>query len=118
MAIRVTETGAGFEELIGGHEVTAMRHNIKITAGTALKRGSIVTAAGVLVGTNKAGSSGTTDVAEYVVAEDSTATDTVLTVYVSGMFNREKLIVSEADTVDAHEAQLRDKNIYLTSIKN
>ena len=41
MAIRVTETGAGFEELIGGHEVTAMRHNIKITAGTALKRGSI-----------------------------------------------------------------------------
>ena len=23
MAIRVTETGAGFEELIGGHEVTA-----------------------------------------------------------------------------------------------
>lgn len=117
MAIRTTETGAVFEELIGGHEVTAMRHNIKITAGTALKRGSIVTAAGVLVGTNKASSGGTTDVAEYVVAEDSTATDTVLTVYVSGIFNREKLIVAADDTVNAHEAELRDKSIYLTSIR-
>lgn len=116
MAIRVTETGTAFEELIGGHEVTAMRHNIKITAGTALKRGSIVTAAGVLVGTNKA-ESGSTDVAEYVVAEDSTATDTVLTVYVSGIFNREKLIVADGDTVEAHKAELRDKNIYLTSIR-
>lgn len=118
MAIRATETGAVFEELIGGHEVTAMRHNITITAGTALKRGSIVTAAGVLVGTNKkASSGGTTDVAEYVVAEDATATDTVLTVYVSGIFNREKLIVADGDTVGAHEAELRDKNIYLTSIR-
>ncbi len=117
MAIRATETGAVFEELIGGHEITAMRHNITITAGTALKRGSIVTAAGVLVGTNKASSGGTTDVAEYVVAEDATATDTVLTVFVSGIFNREKLIVAAGDTVGAHEAELRDKNIYLTSIR-
>ena len=117
MAIRATETGATFEELIGGHEVTAMRHNITITAGTALKRGSIVTAAGVLVGTNKANSGGTTDVAEYVVAEDATATDTVLTVFVSGIFNREKLIVAAGDTVGAHETELRDKNIYLTSIR-
>ena len=32
------------------------------------------------------------------------------------MTPREKLIVAEGDTVETHEAQLRDKNIYLTSI--
>lgn len=110
MAIRETINGVSYDELIGGHEVTAIKHNITIEAGSALKRGSVVTAAGKLVGAS--------DTADYVVAEAVGTADTVATVYVSGMFNREKLIVSEADTVDAHEAQLRDKNIYLTSIKN
>ena len=109
MAIRATETGATFEELIGGHEVTAILHNITITAGTALKRGSVVTAAGKLVADG--------DTADYVVAADASTTDTVLSVYVSGVFNREKLIVDSGTTVDAHEAELRDKNIYLTSIR-
>ncbi len=110
MAIRETINGVSYDELIGGHEVTAIKHNITIEAGSALERGSVVTAAGKLVGAS--------DTADYVVAEAVGTADTVATVYVSGMFNREKLIVSEADTVDAHEAQLRDKNIYLTSIKN
>lgn len=110
MAIRETINGVSYDELIGGHEVTAIKHNITIEAGSALKRGSVVTAAGKLVGAS--------DTADYIVAEAVGTADTVATVYVSGMFNREKLIVSEADTVDAHEAQLRDKNIYLTSIKN
>lgn len=110
MAIRETITGVTYDELIGGHEVTAIKQNITIEAGSALARGSIVTAAGKLVGTS--------DTADYVVAEAVGAADTVATVYASGMFNREKLIVAEEDTVDAHEAQLRDKNIYLTSIKN
>lgn len=108
MAIRTTETGVTFEELFGGHEVTAIKKNISITAGTALVRGSIVTEAGTLVGA--------ADTASYIVAEDVDAADTVATVYASGMFNREKLTVGDNDTVDAHEAQLRDANIYLTSI--
>lgn len=108
MAIRTTETGATFEELFGGHEVTAIKKNISITAGTTLVRGSIVTEAGKLVTAD--------DTASYIVAEAVSATDTVATVYASGMFNREKLTVASGDTVDAHEAQLRDVNIYLTSI--
>lgn len=90
--------------------MTAIKQNIAIEAGATLPRGAVITAAGKLAGTS--------DTADYVVAEAVGAADTVATVYASGMFNREKLIVAEGDTVDAHEAQLRDKNIYLTSIKN
>ena len=108
MAIRTTETGATFEELFGGHEVTAIKKNISITAGTALVRGSIVTEEGKLVTAD--------ETASYIVAEAVSTTDTVATVYASGMFNREKLTVGASDTVDAHEAELRDVNIYLTSI--
>lgn len=115
MAIRETIDGVSYDELMGGHEVTAIKQNINITAGTALARGSLLTAAGALVGTGKTETKN--DVAEYVVAEAASETDKVVTVYVSGMFNREKLIVATGDTVDAHEAELRDKNIYLTSIK-
>ena len=110
MAIRETITGVTYDELIGGHEVTAIKQNIAIEAGATLPRGAVITAAGKLAGTS--------DTADYVVAEAVGTADTVATVYASGMFNREKLIVAEGDTVDAHEAQLRDKNIYLTSIKN
>lgn len=110
MSIRTTETGVTFEELIGGHEITALIKNISITAGTALQRGSVLTATGALAGKE--------DTASYVLADDVTATDTVASVYTSGMFNREKLIVASGDTVDSHEAQLRDVNICLTSLHN
>ncbi len=108
MSIRVTETGISFEELIGGHEITALEKNISITSGTALARGSVLTATGALAGKG--------DTASYVLALDVSETDTVATVYTSGMFNREKLIVAAEDTVDSHEAELRDVNIYLTSL--
>lgn len=110
MAIRVTETGVTFEELIGGHEVTALNKNISIAGGTALVRGSILTATGTLVAKG--------ETASYVLAEDIAAADTVATVYSSGIFNREKLTVADGDTVDSHEAELRDVNIYLTSLHN
>lgn len=110
MAIReTTENAAGFDDLIGGTAVTAIMHNINIVAGTAMARGSVLTGEGTVVTA--------ADEAEYVLAADVAETDTVATVFVSGMFNREKLIVGADDTVDTHEKQLRDKNIYLTSIK-
>lgn len=111
MAIReTTENATCYDELIGSTALTAIMHNIPVTPGTALKRGSLLTADGSLAGSS--------DTAEYVLAIPLADVDNVATVYISGIFNREKLIVSEGDTVDAHEAQLRDKNIYLTSIKN
>lgn len=36
--------------------------------------------------------------------------------YMSGVFNREKLIVGDGDTAAQHEDELRDKNIYLTKL--
>lgn len=107
MAIRENVKGVSYDGLIGGTEVPIIEKNISITAGTALERGSVVTEAGKLV-------TGA-DEASYVVSQPVTAEDTVATVYVSGMFNAEHMIVGESDTVAAHAAQLRDKNIYLTS---
>lgn len=108
--IRTTETGVTFDEIIGGHEITALVKNISITAGTAMARGSLLTATGSLVATG--------ETAAYILAADTTAADTVASVYTSGIFNREKLAVAAGDTVDAHEAELRDVNISLTSLKN
>ena len=107
MAIRENVKGVSYDGLIGGTEVPIIEKNISITAGTALERGSVVTEAGKLV-------TGA-DEASYVVSQPVTAEDTVATVYASGMFNAEHMIVGESDTVAAHAAQLRNKNIYLTS---
>ena len=107
MAIRENVKGVSYDGLIGGTEVPIIEKNISITAGTALERGSVVTEAGKLV-------TGA-DEASYVVSQPVTAEDTGATVYASGMFNAEHMIVGESDTVAAHAAQLRDKNIYLTS---
>lgn len=107
MAIRENVKGVSYDGLIGGTEVPIIEKNISIIAGTALERGSVVTEAGKLV-------TGA-DEASYVVSQPVTAEDTVATVYASGMFNAEHMIVGESDTVAAHAAQLRDKNIYLTS---
>ena len=90
---------------LGGRKINVKYS--RTTAGTALERGSVVTEAGKLV-------TGA-DEASYVVSQPVTAEDTVATVYASGMFNAEHMIVGESDTVAAHAAQLRDKNIYLTS---
>lgn len=109
MSMHETVEGVTYDELVGGTEVTAITKNISIEAGNAMKRGTLVTAAGAPVAKG--------ETADAVVAIGCTETDTVITVYVSGMFNREKLIVAEGDTVEAHEAELRDKNIYLTAIQ-
>ena len=58
--------------------------------------------------------------ASAVLAHDTdlTGADVVVTVYISGQFNREKLIVAQtADNATAHEEELRAVNIYLTSVK-
>ena len=61
-------------------------------------------------------------VADYVLMRDVDLTaaeaDAVGTVYISGRFNREKMILAEGDTVEAHEAELRLRSIYFTTLKS
>ncbi|MBR4696250.1 MAG: hypothetical protein IKO94_09240, partial [Selenomonadaceae bacterium] len=58
--------------------------------------------------------------AEFVLMRDVDATeaDAVGTVYLSGRFHREKIILVEGDSVEAHEDELRLRNIYFTTLKS
>lgn len=107
-----TATGVAYDDLIGGTNVSVLNANVTVTAGTAMKRGTLVTVTdGTAAATAKAGK------ATAILANDVSATDTSATVYVKGQFNREKLIAADGDTVEAHEEELRAVGIYLTSIK-
>lgn len=47
----------------------------------------------------------------------STSSKVVGTIYTSGMFNKEAIILAQgSDNIDNHEEELRNKGIYLTSI--
>jgi len=96
--------------LIGGPEIAMLTKNVELTAAKEMKRGTLLTTTSGKVAA-KAG------VADCILAEDTDSKAKVATVYISGRFNREKLIVATGDTVDAHEEELRDKNIYLTKLK-
>lgn len=90
------------DNLMAGPEIPVLTKNFTVTAGTALKRGTLltVTAEGV---------------ASAIVANDITAADTVVTAYVTGRFNRAALICASEDTVDAHEDELRKVGIHLAA---
>ena len=49
----------------------------------------------------------------HSTAHDTTAADTVVNVYTSGMFIIEKLIAASGDTVVAHQIELEDAGIYM-----
>lgn len=116
MAIHETVTGVTYDELLGGPEIAVLTKNVTLTKGAAHKRGELLTLDGT-TGAYALAEAG--KVASVVLAYDTDATnaDTVATVYISGRFNREKLIVAAGDTVDAHEEELRDAGIYLASLK-
>lgn len=132
----VIENATAYDELLAGPEISILTKNIKLKSGTAYKRGmliSLVTAEKTAEGDgkNEAATPSVTDVetgkqtaagetAEYVLMRDVDAAeaDAVGTVYIRGRFNREKIILAEGDTVEAHEAELRLRNIYFTALKN
>lgn len=99
------------DNLMAGPEVPVLTKNFTVTAGTALKRGTLltVTADGAASATAKEG------VASAVVAHDIDATATVVTAYVTGRFNRAALICADGDTVAAHEEELRKVGIHLAA---
>lgn len=99
-------------DIIGSSAVSIVTANVKVVAGTAMARGTLLTTTdGTAAATAKAG------VADCILAEDVSATDTVATVYTKGMFIRDRLTAASDDTVAAHEAELRKAGIYLTAIK-
>lgn len=104
----IDEKGATYDGLICGTKVKLITENITVTASAAIPRGAIVTANGSMVNTG--------DVAYGIVAYPVDKEDTVATVYVSGEFNREKLIVGSGDTVETHKNELRNAGIFLSSM--
>ena len=111
-----------FDELLAGPEIATLTKNIKLQSGKAYRRGmliSLVKLEGETAATAELGKqTAAGDVAEYVLMRDVDATeaDAVGTVYVKGRFNREKIILSKGDTVDAHEAELRLRDIHFTAL--
>ena len=100
------------DHLLAGPEVTSLLKNVEITAGSAMKRGALLSFAD-----GKAAACAKGGVAAYILAEDVDEAATVATVYSQGYFHREALIAADGDTVDAHEEELRGVNIILTSVK-
>ena len=111
-----------FDELLAGPEIATLTKNIKLQSGKAYRRGMLISLVKLEGGTAATAELGKQtaagDVAEYVLMRDVDATeaDAVGTVYVKGRFNREKIILSEGDTVDAHEAELRLRDIHFTAL--
>lgn len=99
-------------DIIGGSNVSQVQHNVSITAGTAMVRGTLMTTAdGKAAATVKGG------VADCILAADVTTTDTVATVYVKGEFIRDLLTAASDDTVAAHEEELRKIGIFMVAQK-
>lgn len=112
-----------WDNLIGSTGITSFTANVvfaQAAEAAALERGTVLakTADGKYVPVNPADAATKAAVAilesPVTLAKDA---EVVGTVYTSGMFNRERLIVPEGDTVEAHEDELRQLGIYLTSIK-
>lgn len=108
--------GVHYDGLIGGTSVPVFTKNVTILAAaaeTAYKRGLVLS---LKDGKYEPLAKGGT--ANAILADDVKigAEDVVATVYTKGEFNREKLILPEEDTAEAHEEELRDFGIYLTSI--
>lgn len=125
-AHEVIENATSFDELLAGPEIPVLTQNIKLRSGTAYKRGMLISNVVLTEGegegatTTKLGKqTATGETAEFVLARDVDATeaDAVGTVYVSGRFNREKIVLAEGDAVEAHEAELRLRSIYFTALK-
>lgn len=116
MAIRESMTGVTYDELFGGPEIPVLTKNVTLAKGAAHKRGEFLTL-DTTTGTYALTEKGKVASAVLAYDTDATSADTIATVYTCGRFNREKLIVADGDTVDAHEEELRGVGIYLASLK-
>lgn len=115
MAIREVIQGTNPDYLLGGPEFPVLTKNVTITSGLTLKRGAVVS----LDGATKKYVAVTAALkpAGVVVADvDASAGDTVGTIYISGRFNREALIVPSEFKIADNETAFEAANLYLTSV--
>lgn len=98
-----------FDGLIAGDHPVHHR-NVTLSAGAVMKAGTLLTLGGT---SGKYAATAKGNVASAILAHDTTAADTVVNVYTSGMFIIEKLIAASGDTVVAHQIELEDAGIYM-----
>lgn len=117
--------GVYYDEFIGSTAVTPLTKNgtlSGVTAETVVKKGTLLAIDATskkYVVAAKAGDSipAACAILALDVTQGSGSDDITVTVFTRGIFNREKLIAASEDTVDAHEEELRDVGIYLTSVQ-
>lgn len=97
--------------LLAGPEIPALTKNFEINAGTAIKRGTLLT-----VKEGKAAATAKGEIATAVVAYDADDKATVVTAYTTGRFYRKGLHATEGDTVEAHEEELRSVGIHVAGL--
>lgn len=124
----IIENATSYDELLAGPEIPVLTKNVLLKKGTAYLRGMLITdAANIAVGEGESAATAAAQTAkggvcDYIMKGDldltSAEADAVGTVYVSGRFNREKIVLAAGDTVEAHEAELRLRNIYFTALKS
>lgn len=104
--------GVAADYLLGGGEIATLTQNVKVAAGD-YKRGQVLENQ---AGTFQKITSGKP--AGIVVSDTTTTTEhNVVTVYISGRFNREALVVDAPYKVNEHEADFKEAHLFLTSIK-
>lgn len=101
------------DNLLAGPDIPVLTKNYPVTAGTALKRGTLLT----IGDDGKAAATVAAGIASAIVANDIDETATVVTAYVTGRFNRNALIAAKGDTAAAHEEELRKIGIHLAANK-
>lgn len=123
MAELVKQVGnSAYDELIGGtYPPTIIGGAIIANGAGELKRGTVlgkITASGKYTKADSAATDGS-NVGSAVLVEDVDATDGDVTteIYISGMFNRNKLIFGGSDTADKQEDNLRIHNIYFSAFE-
>lgn len=114
-----------WDELIGSSAVSLITANVNFAQAAAeqtLKRGTLlaINEAGDYIEENFQSKTAGEKVGVAILAKDvqlSTTGKVVGTVYINGMFNRNKIILKdESDDINNHEAELRDVGILLTNL--
>lgn len=110
-----------YDGLIGGTYPHIITGGVTLAAGSGkLKRGTVlgkVTESGNYTIADSSKSDGS-QIGSAILIEDTDATKAVKAeVYLTGMFNAEKLTFGGSDTREKQEDNLRNYGIYLTTLK-
>lgn len=110
-----------YDGLIGGTYPHIITGGVTLAAGSGqLKRGTVlgkVTASGNYTIADSSKTDGS-QIGSAILIDDTDATEAInAEVYLTGMFNAEKLTFGGSDTREKQEDNLRNYGIYLTTLK-